>query len=225
MATLLVLTREPTGSADVLPSLALLDHRVRAVPLTADSLVDPTEADVVVVDGRQELAAARALCQLARSTGLPQPVLLVLTEGGCAAVTPAWGCADIVLATAGPAELEARIRLLTVPSPAAEPAEDVLEVGELVIDTAGYSARVRGQVLNLTYKEFELLRHLAQHPGRVFTRAQLLDEVWGYDYYGGTRTVDVHVRRLRAKLGAEHDQLIGTVRNVGYRFASRPVTD
>src|SRR5699024_719966 len=89
----------------------------------------------------------------------------------------------------------------------------------------GYTARLRGVALNLTYKEFELLRFLTQHPGRVFTRAQLLQEVWGYDYFGGTRTVDVHVRRLRAKLGPEHDQLIGTVRNVGYRFdlpADRP---
>ena len=73
-------------------------------------------------------------------------------------------------------------------------------------------------MLDLTFKEFELLKFLAQHPGRVFTRAQLLQEVWGYDYYGGTRTVDVHVRRLRAKLGPEHETLIGTVRNVGYRF-------
>src|SRR6202043_629154 len=72
--------------------------------------------------------------------------------------------------------------------------------------------------LDLTFKEFELLKFLAQHPGRVFTRAQLLQEVWGYDYFGGTRTVDVHVRRLRAKLGTEHEALIGTVRNVGYRF-------
>ncbi len=70
----------------------------------------------------------------------------------------------------------------------------------------------------LAYKEFELLKYLVQHPGRVFTRAQLLQEVWGYDYYGGTRTVDVHIRRLRAKLGGEYEHLIGTVRNVGYRF-------
>jgi DNA-binding winged helix-turn-helix (wHTH) protein len=73
-------------------------------------------------------------------------------------------------------------------------------------------------VLDLTFKEFELLKFLAQHPGRVFSRAHLLQEVWGYDYFGGTRTVDVHVRRLRAKLGTEHEALIGTVRNVGYRF-------
>ncbi len=77
---------------------------------------------------------------------------------------------------------------------------------------------MRGRTLDLTFKEFELLKFLAQHPGRVFTRAVLLQEVWGYDYFGGTRTVDVHVRRLRAKLGPEHEALIGTVRNVGYRF-------
>ena len=88
----------------------------------------------------------------------------------------------------------------------------------MTIDEATYTARVKGRVLDLTYKEFELLKFLAQHPGRVFSRAQLLQEVWGYDYYGGTRTVDVHVRRLRAKLGSDHETLIGTVRNVGYRF-------
>ncbi len=77
---------------------------------------------------------------------------------------------------------------------------------------------MNGRSLDLTFKEFELLKFLTQQPGRVFTRAQLLQEVWGYDYFGGTRTVDVHVRRLRAKLGAENESLIGTVRNVGYRF-------
>src|SRR5262249_449292 len=83
------------------------------------------------------------------------------------------------------------------------------------------TARLRGKVLDLTYKEFELLKFLAQHAGRVFSRAQLLQEVWGYDYFGGTRTVDVHVRRLRAKLGAEYEVLIGTVRNVGYKFVKQ----
>ncbi len=86
-----------------------------------------------------------------------------------------------------------------------------------MIDEASYSAKVHGKPLDLTYKEFELLRFLAQHPGRVFTREQLLSEGWGYDYFGGTRTVDVHIRRLRAKLG-DLEALIGTVRNVGYRF-------
>ena len=87
-----------------------------------------------------------------------------------------------------------------------------------MVDDATYTAKIGGRTLDLTFKEFELLKYLAQHPGRVFSRQQLLQEVWGYDYFGGTRTVDVHVRRLRAKLGPEHETLIGTVRNVGYRF-------
>jgi DNA-binding response OmpR family regulator len=78
---------------------------------------------------------------------------------------------------------------------------------------------VGGRALDLTFKEFELLRFLASHPGRVFTRPALLREVWGYDFYGGTRTVDVHIRRLRAKLGPEFEPLVETVRGVGYRAA------
>jgi DNA-binding response OmpR family regulator len=118
--------------------------------------------------------------------------------------------------------VEARLRLaIGRAALAAESPQDAapeIRAGDVVIDETSYSARVRGRSLDLTYKEFELLKYLAQHPGRVFTRAQLLQEVWGYDYYGGTRTVDVHVRRLRAKLGPEFEHQIGTVRNVGYRF-------
>lgn len=96
--------------------------------------------------------------------------------------------------------------------------DGLIRSGDLVVDTDGYTASLHGHPIDLAYKEFELLKYLVQHPGRVFTRAQLLQEVWGYDYYGGTRTVDVHIRRLRAKLGGEYEHLIGTVRNVGYRF-------
>ena len=104
------------------------------------------------------------------------------------------------------------------PSGASPPRSNTrIQTSGVVIDEASYSAKVRGKPLDLTFKEFELLRFLATHPSRVFTREQLLSEVWGYDYFGGTRTVDVHVRRLRAKLG-DLESLIGTVRNVGYRF-------
>ena len=98
------------------------------------------------------------------------------------------------------------------------PSPDHVDIGDLTIDESTYTARLSGTALDLTYKEFELLKFLAQHPGRVFSRSHLVQEVWGYDYFGGTRTVDVHVRRLRAKLGPEHEQMIGTVRNVGYKF-------
>jgi DNA-binding response OmpR family regulator len=130
---------------------------------------------------------------------------------------------DILLPTTGPAELDARLRLSAGRHGGVADTEATgrITLGELVIDEGTYTARLRGRPLDLTYKEFELLKYLAQHAGRVFTRAQLLQEVWGYDFFGGTRTVDVHVRRLRAKLGSEYESLIGTVRNVGYK-AVRP---
>ncbi len=222
MAQLLLLTNALAPSSEVLPALGLLPHQVRVLPAEAAVLVDAPPADVVVVDGRRDLAGARSLCRLLRTTGLSSPLLLVLTEGGMAAVAADWGADDVLLDTAGPAEVEARLRLALgrsrLAAAAVEPETPEIRAGDVVVDETTYSAKVRGRALDLTYKEFELLKFLAQHPGRVFTRAQLLQEVWGYDYFGGTRTVDVHVRRLRAKLGVEHEALIGTVRNVGYRF-------
>ncbi|MBX9245776.1 response regulator transcription factor [Actinotalea ferrariae] len=220
MADLLLLTPSAGGSAQVLPALGLLSHRVRVLPVEPSALLDAPDADVLLLDARKDLATARSTCRLLRATGLNVPLVLVLTEGGLTVVTGEWGAADILLEDASPAEVEARLRLVVERFAEANPVDDVEEIssGDLTIDAGGYTARVRGRPLDLTYKEFELLKYLAQHPGRVFTRAQLLQEVWGYDYFGGTRTVDVHVRRLRAKLGPEHEQLIGTVRNVGYRF-------
>jgi DNA-binding response OmpR family regulator len=183
----------------------------------AAGLADGTLGDAVLVDARQDLVGVRQL--LNQLDGVGVPVLAIITEGGWAAVTAGWGADDVILHTAGPGEVEARIRLAIARSsrPPAYRTEEVRS-GELVIDEATYSARIRGAALDLTFKEFELLKFLAQHPRRVFTRSQLLQEVWGYDYFGGTRTVDVHVRRLRAKLGGENEALIGTVRNVGYKF-------
>ncbi len=220
MADLLLLTPSAGGSAQVLPSLGLLSHRVRVLPVEPSALLDAPDADVLLLDARRDLATARSTCRLLRATGLSVPLVLILTEGGLTVVTAEWGASDILLEDASPAEVEARLRLVIERGAADEPDAELAEIssGDLTVDAGGYVARVRGRPLDLTYKEFELLKYLAQHPGRVFTRAQLLQEVWGYDYYGGTRTVDVHVRRLRAKLGPEHEQLIGTVRNVGYRF-------
>ncbi|NCZ72820.1 MAG: winged helix family transcriptional regulator [Actinobacteria bacterium] len=118
----------------------------------------------------------------------------------------------------------ARLLLLTNSAGASAevlPALSLLQ-HNVIIDEKSYTAKIKGRALDLTYKEFELLKYLAQHPGRVFTRSQLLQEIWGYDYFGGTRTVDVHIRRLRSKLGSEFEAIIGTVRNVGYRFNLSP---
>ena len=221
MARLVLLGDPLSPSTRALPALALLPHRVDVLPGVPGALVDLGEPDLVLVDCLRDLAAARSLCRLLRTTSPELPVVAVMTEGGLAAVSGDWGVTDVVLSDSGPAEVDARLRL-AVARQASATAEDEtpgeVVAGDVVIDESTYTARVRRTVLDLTYKEFELLKFLATHPGRVFTRAQLLQEVWGYDYFGGTRTVDVHVRRLRAKLGPEHEHLIGTVRNVGYRL-------
>ncbi len=229
MSSLLLLTNALQPSAEVIPGLSLLPHSVKILPAQGGALLEAPDADLLLIDGRQDLAQVRDLCRLTRTTGTDIPVLLIVTEGGLAVVTHDWGMDDVVLNTCGPAELEARIRITIGRIAAAGNADDpnahLIHRGEVVVDDASYTAKIGGRPLDLTYKEFELLKYLAQHPGRVFSREQLLREVWGYDYFGGTRTVDVHVRRLRAKLGPEHEHHIGTVRNVGYRFVLPNSTD
>jgi DNA-binding response OmpR family regulator len=148
-------------------------------------------------------------------------VIAVLTEDKLVAVSGEWAVDDILLPGASAGEVDARLRLLLA-RPHTGRGDGALVLGELVIDETAYSVRLRGRTLALAYKEFELLKYLAQHASQVFSRAQLLEEIWGHDFFGGPRTVDVHVRRLRAKLGAEHEQMIGTVRNVGYKFVRPP---
>ncbi|WP_432558600.1 response regulator transcription factor [Granulicoccus sp. GXG6511] len=215
MAQLLLLTRDTATSAEILPALGLLSHQLSVAAMESASLLN-AEPDVVVIDARLDLVGARNLCRTLQAAGNGLPILLIVTEGGLAALSPEWAPQDFVLVTAGPAEVEARIRLLA----ATDASDDVIRAGRVEIDESAYTARLDGRSLDLTYTEFELLKFFAAHPGRVFSREQLLSEVWGYDYYGGTRTVDVHVRRLRAKLG-DAESLIGTVRNVGYRFDPR----
>jgi DNA-binding response OmpR family regulator len=243
VSKVLLLTGTTDSAAQILPSLSLLDHTVRLAPAAAGTAVTGTgrsafdgdhsqvgksAPDVVLVDARRDLIRVSQLVRRLSGTGIP--LLVIISEGAWAAVSADWS-ADVVLHSAGPDEVEARIRLaigrvaLAATTTGGPPGGDSSEVrsGELCIDEATYSARIGGAALDLTFKEFELLKFLAQHPRRVFTRAQLLQEVWGYDYFGGTRTVDVHVRRLRAKLGVENENLIGTVRNVGYKFVPAKV--
>ncbi len=223
-----MLVASPGGDAStVLPAVDLLPHAVRRAPRDVRALVAGLSPDVVLVDARADLAEARATCRVLAATGLDVPLIAVVREAGLVAVNADWGLDDVVLATAGPAEVEARLRLAVSRfTSTAAAAGGLIRAAELTIDPDTYAAKLKGRPLDLTYKEFELLKFLAQHPGRVFTRDQLLRDVWGYDYFGGTRTVDVHVRRLRAKLGSEYESMIGTVRQVGYKFvvpATRPL--
>lgn len=172
-------------------------------------------ADVVLVDGRDHHEEAAGVVRKLRSE-TDAPFVVVLLERDLPEFDWNSGLADFVTEHCTPLELDARLRWVAQP---AEPdSADVIRRGEIVIDRERFEVKVRGEVLDLTFKEFELIAYLAQRPGRVCSRSALLSEVWGYDFFGGTRTVDVHVRRLRAKLGHEA-HMIETVRNVGYRFA------
>lgn len=222
MAGIVLFTSEPAASTDVLPGLALLTLDVEVAPLTTSALAMNLDADTLILDGRRDLVSARSLCRAASGAMEAPPILLVLEEGGFAVVAVSWGATDTVLFSAPPAEIQARIRMMSDRAQAEARQENIdqsiLAIGGLTIDSNAFMARAGDRQLNLTYKEFELLRYLAANPNKVISRDGLLQEVWGYDYFGGSRTVDVHVRRLRAKLGPEYESLISTVRNVGYRF-------
>ena len=223
MAKILMLTNSMGASADVLPALALLQHDVRVLPAEVSVLIDAPTVDCIFVDARRDLPNTKAFTKLITTTGVSTPIVVITTEGGLSAVNADWQIADVILDTAGPAEVDARIRIVigkdALVQLAKNPALKEIRSGEVVIDEDSYTAKIKGRTLDLTFKEFELLKYLTQHPGRVFSRSQLLQEIWGYDYFGGTRTVDVHIRRLRSKLGPEFESVIDTVRNVGYRFS------
>jgi DNA-binding response OmpR family regulator len=175
--------------------------------------------DVVVVDGSAVSDSLTELRRRIRSRRGPKEIatLVLVEEEDLERVDPSAGWGDFMLLPVRPAELGARLKRLLW-STGKHDAPDTVRVDSLVIDLRNYTVLVDGQPVELTYKEYQLLRFLATHPGRVFTRDDLLNQVWGYDYYGGTRTVDVHIRRIRAKLGSPYDALIQTVHNVGYRF-------
>jgi DNA-binding response OmpR family regulator len=162
---------------------------------------------------------AFALCRAVRKRDVPlEPLLLVITAPQLGDIELREDLFDdFVVTPFRPGELEARLKHLFWRTGTGTRPE-LIEYDALVLNLETYQAAITGQPLDLTYMEYELLKFLATHPGKVFTRETLLSRVWGYEYYGGARTVDVHVRRLRAKLGEEHANLIQTVRSVGYRF-------
>ena len=212
MAVLLCISAERLNP---LPPLEILGHQLHIIGFDPQELTDSPRHDLIVLDARQNVLGARSVGRIIAAAGWQKPLLLVASESVLAAVSPDWGATDFILDSASLAEVDVRVRLLLA-GKASALVQEKLETG-LVIDLDSYSAKIGGRSLDLTFKEFELLRYLNENPGRVFSREQLLSEVWGYDYFGGTRTVDVHIRRLRAKLG-EHESIIGTVRNVGYRL-------
>ena len=211
MASVLFIT---AASDAPVPQLEILGHSIKQIGMDPAELAAAPRHELTVLDCRKDLLQAKSLARILQAAGWQVPLMLWVEESALAAVSSEWGLRDFLLSTASIAEIDVRIKL-ALGSQGQSPT--IKNSTGLVIDEVSYTAKIKGRTLDLTFKEFELLRHLNDNPGRVFSREQLLSEVWGYDYFGGTRTVDVHVRRLRAKLG-EHESLIGTVRNVGYRL-------
>jgi DNA-binding response OmpR family regulator len=217
MAFIVLLADRPPQQA--LPALEDLDVDLKLEPLAVASLTHALELEpeALLVDAGENPAQAwLVLGELrARATGVPAVVIVERDQLD----RHAWHEAadDFFYPGAPAAELKVRLAMLWRRVGTGD--ANVIRLGPLALDVETYRVTAGGRPLDLTFKEFELLRFLSSHPGRVFTRPSLLREVWGYDFYGGTRTVDVHVRRLRAKLGPEHEHLIETVRSVGYRAA------
>lgn len=204
---------------EVLPAAMLLGADVKTESLSTDALVRLADLspEFVIADGTGDPERAFNVLSVLRTAGSAIPVLLVLSSDDVERFPWQDVADEFVSPNAGEAEI--RLRLEIIRARRGDAGQGVVRLGAVTINVETYQVVADRRPLDLTYKEFELIRFLAQNRGRVFSRARLLREVWGYDFYGGTRTVDVHVRRLRAKLGPEHEHLIETVRGVGYRAA------
>jgi DNA-binding response OmpR family regulator len=212
--------------AEALPALPSLGLDVKTEPLAHESLpyLNDLAPTVVIVDAEDNPEQAFRLLRLLAADAPGFPSIVVLAHADLERFPWAEVADDFVYSGIPSSELQVRLAMLWRRTGGG--GEATIRLGPLAMNAETYQVSIAGRVLDLTYKEFELLRFLIQRPERVFTRTELLAEVWGYNFYGGTRTVDVHVRRLRAKLGPEHEALIQTVRGVGYRAAQpRPDGD
>ncbi|MBI4234073.1 MAG: response regulator transcription factor [Chloroflexi bacterium] len=218
MVTVLLLTPDPRRRELLSQPLREAGFAIaslsEAAHLAALNLEDTP--DLLVLD-TPSMPADDAKEAVEQCRGLHLPVLAVLDEGDAPRYRFSEGADDFLLEPVRPAELVLRVRQLLWRARGRD-SQEVIRIGDLVIDQGKYEVNVEGRRALLTFKEYELLRLLASNPGQVFTREALLSRVWGYDYFGGTRTVDVHIRRLRSKIEDAHHTFIETVWNVGYRF-------
>ncbi len=204
----------PTDCSEGLhDGLALTDLSILGVDdLTVEDRVF-SDVDVLVVElGMGAMRQLREVARIEESLGLP--IMLVAAPEHLALVESSGTGAEFVVSPIDPVEFRIRIGRLAHEGSG----DQVLRFKDLELNPLNYQATLAGEPMDLTFMEYELLRFLVQNPVRVWSREQLLSKVWGYEYYGGARTVDVHVRRLRAKLGEERASWITTVRSVGYRW-------
>lgn len=211
-----------TDDADFQTSLNLESFAltVRSAPLDDDNDGTITGADVAIIDARTDLLCARKACRRLTAKAPALAVVAAVAPADFVQVDVDWNFDDVLLAAASAAELQARLRLAITRRRNA--IGGTLQFGDLVLHPASYTVFLDGRDLGLTLTEFKLLNFLVQHAGRAFSRTRLMHEVWGYESNGRVRTVDVHVRRLRAKLGTTHESMVDTVRGVGYMAVSPP---
>jgi DNA-binding response OmpR family regulator len=219
MQGVLLVSDSPLHADSAEAAMRLDGRNVRVEPTVERGLIVARESEPALI--LLDLGVGLTAGGLAAFLRDPQirdglPVIVIAAPQQLQLVGPGVAVDDVIVPPIDEDELRARIgRVLW--SHAGTDDGTVLRRGSLVIDRERYTVTVDGAIVDLTYKEYELLSFLASNPGKPFTREALLNQVWGYDYYGGSRTVDVHVRRIRAKI-ERHDQFIETVRNVGYRF-------
>ena len=222
MRRILIVGGESPGSQTAVAASAMSEAfpLLAADPSEARDLLAREQPDLVVVDcsirspGDSEVVGLMTLC----SESAPHvPVLALIPNQGLADYAHAGGFDDFSISPHRPQELVLRMkRLIERADP--QNGDQTIRAGDLAIDLSRYEVTQGGRRMELTFKEYELLKFFATNPGKVFSREHLLNAVWGYDYYGGTRTVDVHIRRLRSKIENGPLTFIDTVRNVGYRF-------
>jgi DNA-binding response OmpR family regulator len=203
----------PDCSESILDGMALAGINFVEMPDLVPESRALDEASILLVElGDQPMRRLREVGRIVDEVGLP--IIIVASRDHLALIDGTAGVADFITSPADPIELRIRVQRLAVDSPG----EEVLVFKDLVLNPLTYQATLAAVPIDLTFMEYELLRFLVENPLRVWSREQLLSKVWGYDYYGGARTVDVHIRRLRSKLGEERASWITTVRSVGYRF-------
>ena len=223
MRGILIITAHPRDVGPLESALVREGHRVLVSPSDEDSVLDAVSKvtpELLVVDCRRDVnEGAEIRHRLLTECDIKEVQVIALLSEEQAAGMEWAGLDDFLLPPFSGEELLARMKLSFWRSRRID-SDQVIKIGGLLIDLLNYEISTDGNPIETTFKEYELLRFLATHRGRVFTREALLNHVWGYDYYGGTRTIDVHIRRLRSKLAPAYDGLIETVRNVGYRFSA-----
>lgn len=223
MRGILFITEDPRGLSPAQSALVREGYRVVVSRPDDDSVLDAAAhvtPEIILVDSRNKKEQAAESRRLLRTEHNLKELLVVALLTREQALDMEWaGIDEFILAPCDAGEIVARMRLLIWRTRSVKN-DQIIKIDALLIDMMNYDVSVDGLPIEVTFKEYELLKFLATHRGRVFTRESLLDHVWGYDYYGGTRTVDVHIRRLRSKLAPSCDYMIETVRNVGYRFTA-----